>query len=177
MNFFKILTIILFFTLIFTYSFSQKGNTVLISNSTKCVFSNEKILDSFSIKLVGSTLLKATVYFSIFDHQQKMIYRDSFPSIYLLDYSIENHDPLTKKENYIKKRMKEFFSKENFQQPAIGKDEPFDTDYTEILKSTLDEIQSDPKRNGFYYYTDGENGKQITFSKKLKKVVIYRACC
>ncbi len=173
----KSILTILFFTIIFNTSFSQKGNPVLILNSAKHFFSDDKIPDSFSIKLVGSTLLKATVYFSIFDHQQKMIYRDSFPSIYLLDYSIENHDPLTKKENYIKKRMKEFFSKENFQQPAIGKNEPFDNDYTEIKKSIWDEIQADPKRNGFYYYTDGENGKKLTFSKKLKKVVIYQACC
>lgn len=168
---------ILSITLIFNVSFSQKGNSVLISNSTIHFFSNDKMPDSFSIKLIGSTLLKATVYFQIFDHEQKIIYRDSFASIYLLDYSIENNDPLTKKENYIKKRMKEFFSKENFHQPAIGKNEPFDTDYTEIKKPTWDEIQADPKRNGFYYYTDGENGKKIVFSKKLKKVVIYQACC
>jgi hypothetical protein len=133
--------------------------------------------DSFSIKLVGSSLLKATVYLQIFNHQEKIIYRDSFPSIYLLGYAIENNDPLTKKENYIKKRMKEFFSKENFQQPAIGKKDPFDDEYTGILRSTWDEIQADPKRVGFYYLVGEENGKHITFSKKLKKVVIYRACC
>ena len=173
----KSILTILFFTLIFTTSFSQKGNTVLISNSTMHFFSDDKMPDSFSIKLIGSTLIKATVYFAIFDHEQKIIYRDSFPSNYLLDYSIEDNAPLSKRENYIKKRMKEFFSKKNFQQPAIGKNEPFDNEYTGILRSTWDEIQADPKRSGFYYYTDGENGRHITFSKKFKKVVVYRACC
>ncbi|MEI6265575.1 MAG: hypothetical protein WCP74_10745 [Sphingobacteriia bacterium] len=174
----KSILIILFFTIISFALLSQNANrNTLIANSIKLPFSSQKALDSFSIKLVGSTLLKATVYFQIFDHQQKIIYRDSFPSIYLLDYSIEDNDPLTKKESYIKKRMKDFFSKENFQQPAIGKKDPFDDEYTGILRSTWDEIQADPKRVGFYYLVGEENGKHITFSKKLKKVVIYRACC
>ncbi len=179
-NKFKVCCLLFCFLVIHFYSIGRDKNekeTILLHYSTKQVFSDDIMPDSFSIKLVGSTLLKATVYFQIFNHQQKIIYRDSFPSIYLLDYTIENDNPLTKKESYIKKRMKEFFSKQNFRLPAIGKNEKFDTDYTQILKSTWNEIQADPKRNGFYYYTDGENGKTIAFSKKLKKVVVYRACC
>lgn len=93
----------------------------------------------------------------------------------LLGYGLK-HNPTDKQvEEYIKDRIDKFFNDDNFRQPAIASNDTFDEDYTK--KEIWDDIISDQTSVGFHYLIGEEDGRNIAFSKKQKKVVLYYNCC
>jgi hypothetical protein len=161
-----------------TESFALMTNdSTLIEKKTKHKFSQIDTKDEFSICVKGESLLKGKVIFTITNFDGIEIFKEEFPSLYLIGYDLPQgiNAPKKDQDDFIKKRVNEFFDAKNFKTPAIISDEIFDEDYSE--KEIWDEIKTDKYAIGFYFLIGEEDGKNIAYSKRLKKVVVYLTCC
>jgi hypothetical protein len=144
-------------------------------------FSDVAHPDTFKLVVQGGNLLNAKITFKIVNYKGKQLYSEVFNSTDLIGYglepdSIKSAPPSnTQQEAYIRKRIKEFFTEENFTKPAIVKNMPFDEDYSD--KVVWKDIGSDRTAVGFNYLLGEEDGKSIAYSKKHRKVVLYFSCC
>ncbi|NOS93263.1 MAG: hypothetical protein HOP30_15190 [Cyclobacteriaceae bacterium] len=172
-------------TVLFGCKDAKKSNTnlsitvvdstaVLYSNHLAHEFSDHLEKDSFKISITGKTILTGQVKFEIKSANGEILLNETFPSYYLLGDSeyVERTDQ--QKEEWIKKRVDEFFNEDNFHQPAITNPK-FDEDYSN--KDIWEEIAVDKTAIGFFYLVGEEDGRQIAYSKKQKKVVMYFNCC
>jgi hypothetical protein len=156
---------------------SDYGNdSILIENRMYHVFSNPEKKDTFYICVKGKSLTEGKVVFTIISYNGVEILKEEFSSYTLLDYGF-NDDYSTKKnkEEYIKKRIKEFFLESNFYAPAINTGERFNEYYS--VREIWEEIKSDKTAVGFNYLIGEEDGRKIAYSKKKKRIVMYYNCC
>lgn len=148
---------------------------MLIQNSIEKSFSNPNFKDRFIISITGKTIVEGEMLFQIVDSKGEQLFVVKHPSNYLIGFGIDYESTIEEKENYIKKRVMEFFNDNNFFEPAISADEEYDKDYSN--KKIWHDIKSDSTSVGFYYLVGIENGCRISFSKKEKKVMTYFCCC
>lgn len=154
----------------------KSQDSLIIENKTSHIFSNPEKKDEFCVQIKGKSLLKGKVIFTITNSEGIEIYKEEFPSTYLIGYGLVGTNATTKdEEDFIKKRILEFFLNENFHTPAIKNEESYDEDYSN--KEIWDEIKADQSAVGFYFLIGEEDGRRIAFSKKTKKVVLYFNCC
>ena len=114
--------------------------------------------------------------FKIIDFEGAEILNETYPSNVLISGYIFDEKSTSKKlEEYIKKRVSEFFKEDNFSNPALSVDSKFDSDYSD--KKNWTDIKSDSSAVGFYYLIGLENGCRISYSKKQKQVLKYFCCC
>lgn len=141
-------------------------------------FSKPGKKDLFSISLTGKTILDGDVVFKIVAYNNKTIYEDKFKANFLVGNGPPESyaKPMTVKqqEDYIIKRMNEFFAEKNFKKPAITM-ETLDT--YNISKAIWDDIKADKSSIGFIYTIGKENTKHIAYHKKSGKAVMYFNCC
>ncbi|MBV9989137.1 MAG: hypothetical protein JO301_15770 [Chitinophagaceae bacterium] len=149
----------------------------LLFNSVKHPFSEPDRLDSFVIAVTGDSLLHAAVRFEIFDPAGKSIYLDTFPAMHLAgSYDEESLNSPVKKENFIRKRVRDFFSADKFLEPAVSAADSTDDDYTQD-KALWSDLKSNPRSIGFFYLLGEEDGRKIAYSRLKKKVLMYFNCC
>lgn len=147
----------------------------LIESNTYHIFSLKDKLDFFSIAIYGNSIIEGTVKFTIKDYMGNEILNEEFPAKSLLGYYLDYDASIKEKEDFIRKRIADFFKEENFHDPAISEDEIFDKDYSNL--KIWNDIYSDRSAIGFFYLIGEEDGRMIAFSKTLKKVVMYFNCC
>jgi hypothetical protein len=149
----------------------------LIENTARRTFSDLETKDTFSIQLTGNSISEGTVSFTIRNNKDELIFEEKFPSTYLIGYGlIEIKDPtIEQEEQYIRKRVSEFFNEDNFIQPAIEETDEFDSDYS--IQEDWIIIKSDQTSVGFYYLVGEGAGCRIAYSKKLKRTIKYFCCC
>lgn len=155
---------------------TQTNDPILIEQRVWHTFSALDKKDEFHICIRGKSIAKGQVTLTIINSNKVVIFKEEFPSNYLLDYGFDdNIDSVKGKEKYIKKRISEFFHKDNFHTPAIERNETFKGDYSD--ETIWNDIKSDQKAVGFSYLIGEENRQTIAYSKKTKKVVVYFSCC
>ena len=152
----------------------DKGG-VLYENGIVHAFSSPVRKDSFNIRLTGESILRGMINFVIRDGDGLAILDETYHSTMLLDYGLPQNSTDKQKEEYIKSRIDKFFTLETFHQPAIDQNAKFDVDFTS--REVFDDIRADQTSIGFYYLIGEEDGRQIAYSKKLKKTVVYFSCC
>lgn len=113
--------------------------------------------------------------FQIVDENGIEILTEKYPANYLIGYGLDPGATIEEQENYIKKRVDEFFKGENFISPAIELESKFDEDESDY--QIWNDIKSDSTAVGFLYLIGEESIKSIAYSKKMKKVVVYFSCC
>ncbi|MFM9838283.1 MAG: hypothetical protein ACKVOQ_08475 [Cyclobacteriaceae bacterium] len=138
-------------------------------------FSSPGDKDTFKITVTGQSIKSGHFRFQIITKDGEIILDENFETTMLLDYGLKTNPTDQETEEYIKTRIDKLFSDDNFHQPAISKLDTFDEDYSD--KEIWDDIISDQTSIGFYYLIGEEDGRQIAFSKKLGKVVLYYNCC
>jgi hypothetical protein len=153
------------------------NDSILIENKANHKFSQIDKNDVFYICVKGESLLKGKAVFTITNSEGIEIYREEFPSINLIGYDLPKGIDTPKKaqEDFIKKRILEFFCEKNFKTPAIKPNETFDEEYSE--KDIWENIKNDKNAIGFYFLIGEEDGRNIAYSKSKKKVVLYFNCC
>jgi len=166
-----------YFALVFLPYFLAGQNNVLIDSKIAHAFSSAVSKDTFRIKAVGSTLLKAKIIFTISSGSGTEIYSATFKAVDLINEGLPKGIAASGKdqERYILKRIREFFNEKNFSQPAIRDNEEFDDDYS--IQDIWMDIKSDKTAIGFNYLIGEEDNRKIAYSKKLKKAVLYFNCC
>jgi hypothetical protein len=141
------------------------------------IFSNAGKEDIFSLKLIGKDTLNGEVDFQIISYNGNVIYHDNFDATSLIGMDMADNDvpKPTRKDscNYIITRMHHYFDEKNFITPAILSSEEYDKEYLST-KEIWREVISDKSSIGFYYLVGEENNRQIVYSKKTKKVVVYK---
>jgi len=151
-------------------------NNILLKNSVNKVFSNPNKKDKFTISIIGESILEGEMVFKITDFEGTEILNETYPSNVLINGYIFDEKSTSKElEEYIKKRVSEFFKEDNFSIPALSIDSKFDSDYS--VKKNWTDIKSDSSAVGFYYLIGLENGCRISYSKKQKQVLKYFCCC
>ncbi|MBO9671875.1 MAG: hypothetical protein J7577_00405 [Sphingobacteriaceae bacterium] len=139
-------------------------------------FSDLKRLDTFKIELTGRKPEEMVLNFTIKNADGKEIYNTKIKGTELLGSTDPNID-LTKEKDqivFIKTIADDFFSDENFLEPAVMPEDKADNYvpdkalYEELKKSGL---------NGFKYRLGKENNIYIAWSEKEQKVKIYYNCC
>ena len=157
---------------------SLKTTDYLIEKKVFHAFSDPSKKDEFRIVITGKSLLKGKALFTITSAEGKNLLKEEFDADYLLDYGFMG-DINSKKETdaYITKRVKDFFSPDQFSVPAIKEEDVFEDQSYYIDKETWEEIKKDKNAIGFYYLLGKEDGRHIAFSKKKRKVVMYFNCC
>ena len=151
-------------------------NNILLKNSVNKVFSNPNKKDKFTISIIGESIREGEMVFKITDSDGTEILHEKYPSNDLINGYIFDEKSTSKElEEYIKKRVSEFFKKDNFSIPALSNDSEFDSDYSN--KKNWTDIKSDSTAIGFYYLIGLENGCKISYSKKQKKILKYFCCC
>lgn len=115
--------------------------------------------------------------FTISNSDGKTINLEEYPSKYLIGYGLVSptQPTLKEEEEYIKKRVAEFFNEENFSNTAIEVGAQIDTDYSN--EENWNDIKSDQTAVGFSYLIGEEARCQIAYSKKKRKIVKYFCCC
>lgn len=121
----------------------------IIENNLCHVFSHESKMDFFKIAVSGKSIIEGTVRLTINDYEGNEILNEEFPAKYLLGYALDYDASIMDKEDFIRKRVADFFNEENFHYPAIAKDEIFDEDYSN--QEIWNDIYSDRSAIGFYY--------------------------
>ena len=150
-------------------------DSIIIENKITHNFSSLENKDEFSILIKGKSLLEGKVIFRITSLEGIEIYKEEFPPVYLIGYGLLNDASEKEQENFIKKRISEFFTEDCFSQPAIEKDSPYVEDYSN--KDFWEEIKADQTSVGFRFLVGEEDNRSIAFSKKSKKVILYFNCC
>jgi len=151
-------------------------NNILLKNIVYKVFSNPNKKDKFTISIIGESILEGEMVFKIITFDGTEILNETYPSNVLINRYIFDEKSTNKElEEYIKKRVSEFFKEGNFSIPALSIDSDFDSDYSD--KKIWDDIKSDSTSIGFYYLIGLENGCKISYSKKQRKVLNYFCCC
>jgi len=160
---------------------SVKDSSVILSHVITHRFSNTSHRDTFKLLVKGTELVNAKVNFNIVDYKGRKIYEEVFDAVDLIGLSLAP-DSITgaepgkkRKEDFIRKRIKDFFAEGNFSMPAIERNSTFDDD--DLDKSIWRDIKSDNTAIGFIYTLDAEDTKSIAYSKKRHKVVVYFGCC
>ena len=148
---------------------------ILIENKIKHAFSNPDKLDLFQVYLKGESILKSKLVFVITNYNGVVLLKEEYSSIDLIGYGLDNNASNKVQEEFIKKRIAEFFKEDNFSKPAIKFDSEFESNYSE--KNVWDDIKSDQTAIGFDYLIGEEDGRSIAYSKKFKKVVEFYGCC
>ncbi len=156
-------------------NFESKQARLLISSSIQHSFSDLTKKDTFKLNVTGESILKGNFTFEIIDFSGKSILKETFPTSDLLGFGIEENTTDKQKEEYIKKRIKDFFKEDNFISPAIKTSETFEEEYSD--KDIWTDIKSDKTAIGFTYLIGEEDNRSIAYSKKKKKVVMYFNCC
>jgi hypothetical protein len=152
------------------------SDLLLIEQQASRDFSQVGKKDKFYICIRGKSITEGQVLFTITSHDKKEIFREVFPSYLLMNYGFTGDLKSEKdRENYMKRRIKEFFKEKNFHSPAIKGDEVFNKDFSDKVIWT--DIKSDRTTIGFYYLIGEEDGRKIAFSKKKNKIVMYFNCC
>ena len=151
-------------------------NNILLKNSVNKVFSKPTKKDKFTLSIIGESILEAEMVFKIIDSDGIELLNERYTSNDLINGYIFDEKSTNKElEEYIKKRVSEFFKEKNFLTPAISIESQFDSDYSD--KRIWTDIQSDSTAIGFYYLIGLENGCRIAYSKKQRKVLKYFCCC
>ncbi|MFA6127877.1 MAG: hypothetical protein WC699_11270 [Bacteroidales bacterium] len=151
-------------------------DSILIEQRAWFDFSKVGQKDEFYICIRGKSIAEGNVIFTITSHDKTTILREEFPSNLLIGYGLDGDQNSVKdREDYIKNRIKDFFGEKNLSYPAIKQDEVFDEDYSD--KEIWNDIKSDQTAVGFFYLIGEEDGRNIAYSKKTKKVVMYFNCC
>ena len=154
------------------------ADSVLLKNEKKFVFSNPRKKDLFQIHIKGNNILSGVAYFKILDHKGKLIYKDSFKAFDLVNRDeLEMQNPNEDERiTYIKKRVDDFFDSDKFIFPAIKTSEEFEPKNKIAQKTWLD-IKNQKNSVGFQYEIGLHDIKKITYSKKLRKILVYFDCC
>ena len=159
-----------------TASLKQPIQKPLYENLIQRPFSDPKHEDELSISIIGQSIVDGTAIFSIKTHNGRMIHHEEFPARDLIGYGLIGEEAtVAKMEQYIKKRVDDFFIEDHFSNPAIAADEEMDEDYSD--PEVWNDIKSDQSAIGFYYHVGEEAGCQIAYSKKQRKTRIYFCCC
>ncbi|SER16164.1 hypothetical protein [Pedobacter rhizosphaerae] len=157
----------------------EKDNAIEFKNVNQSIvksFSGLKTLDTFKIELTGRKPEEMILNFSIKNSSGQEIYNAKIKGTELLGSTDPNID-LTKEKDqiiFLKTIADDFFSEENFLEPAVMPDDKADNYtpdkalYEELKKSGL---------NGFKYRLGKENNIYIAWSEKEHKVKVYYNCC
>jgi hypothetical protein len=141
----------------------------------KHAFSDQEHADTFSLSVSGANLFDADVTFQIITWRGEEIYSEKFSVNHLMER--DARDPRTSKDSlHILNTLQHFFDNEKFSSPAI----PDTSRYAEanlIPREQWIEIWRDATTIGFSFLLGAEDGRSISFSKTVKKVVQYWACC
>ncbi|KIA95876.1 hypothetical protein OC25_04810 [Pedobacter kyungheensis] len=147
-----------------------------VNQSIAKSFSDLKTLDTFKIELTGRKPEDMVLTFTIKKVDGKEIYNAKIKGTELLGSTDPNID-LTKEKDqivFIKTIADDFFSDENFLEPAVMPEDKADNYvpdkalYEELKKTGL---------NGFKYRLGKENNIYIAWSEQEQKVKIYYNCC
>ena len=150
----------------------------LIENKVLHAFSDPGQKDEFRIVITGESLLKGKVLFTITNAAGKKLLTETFDANYLLGYDFTGNIHSKKDTDaFITKRIREFFSEDKFQVPAIEDAAVFEDQSYYIDRETWEEIKANKQSIGFYYLLGSEDGRHIAFSKKKGKVVMVYNCC
>jgi len=145
-------------------------------------FSSLDSKDLFRIYVTGKSLVKGEVHFQIIVNHMNLILDETFSAFgdlgyYMSELKSLGQQELTsqEQEEYIKKTLDDFFDEKAFDYPAAGPSNisVFKSPEKEIWK----EIISDKSSIGFTYGVGYQDGRQIAYSRKLKKAVILVQCC
>ena len=161
--------------LILSQIYSQN---ILHKEKSNFHFSDFKTKDTFSLTLSGTSTLEGNIDFYILTIKNDTIHKESFPARYLLGYGYETYKEINKsnisKSDFIILRMKEFFLAKNFKKPAQTNTD-FYKEYTD--PEIWAEIISNKENIGFSYLLGEEDGRNLFYSRKLKKIVFFGECC
>ncbi|MFD2246157.1 hypothetical protein [Pontibacter ruber] len=148
---------------------------VLHANTQTRIFSNPEKQDTFKVYLTGESILKAQVTLEIISAEGKQLFQDTFPATDLIGFATDYNKTPQLQEEYIRKRVDEFFQNENFDQPAIAADDEFEEGYA--TREVWESIKSDKKAVGFSYLVGEEDIRFIAYARAADKVVQYYGCC
>ena len=143
---------------------------------TPFTFSDPEKLDKFGLVVVGQNVMEGTATFTITTAEGTELFREEFPTTDLIDpsFTADRETAPSEKErrDYVVKRLKEFFGKANFSQPAIGPQDTFDP--ARSKKAIWKEMAEDPRSVAFYYLVGDHQARELVFSKRQGKVVVFR---
>ncbi|MFC4231086.1 hypothetical protein ACFOW1_04245 [Parasediminibacterium paludis] len=151
-------------------SINHNDTTHLFAVSFKHPFSNVNTLDSFTLTLSGKSIREGMLTFKILDVNGNEIHKEVF---YAFDLLFDEGDiiPHNKHADTIIARMKVFFTKDRFIQPAIELIPQYNEDQSN--KENWDDINSDKTAIGFTYNYGYEGTYGIAYSKKKQKTIVY----
>lgn len=134
-------------------------------------FSSGKTRDLFRLRLSGKDTLNGVINFQIITPDRHIIYKEEFPSVYLVGYEVPTHRDSCRQ---VIERMNKFFAEKNFITPAINKKDTFDPESSD--RKIWEDISSDTTAVGFSYviFAGEPSNRQIAYSRRTAKVVLYR---
>ena len=160
---------------LFITALPASAQKILAFSTAKHELSDPATKDIFKLTLTGVSLMKSEATFEITNSKGVRIYYEKFKGLWLSNELETDGFSVKQEEDYIRKRVKEFFSEKNFLKPAIGVKDMTDSDYSDM--KLWNEIRANPRAIGFSYLLSYENNRKIAWSKQLKKVVVYWGCC
>lgn len=144
-----------------------KTGLPLYANRVVQHFSDVSKNDTLHVTVNGESLLTGTVYLKITDSAGRVIYRDGFPSIELI-----NHKGLIdpgKDEEHIRNRIDAFFDSTHFSDAGGAFSEQ--VTLPDSVKMAWEAAKSDSKTTFFSYRFNKDSSKRIVYSKSLGRVI------
>jgi hypothetical protein len=155
---------------------SLTTDSILVDNRIQHEFSSSIHKDEFHLYIKGSSIQNGTAVLEIKDYQGNTLFREEYISGCLVDYGFDINDTIsTHRDDYIKKRVADFFNEKNFRRISDLSDDTFKANL--ITDDIVAEIRLEKNSLSFFYNICEGDSRGYVYSKKLKKIIQFYACC
>lgn len=139
-------------------------------------FSSLARQDTFTLNICGPNLFESTVLFQIISWKGSVIYRHQFTIGDLMERDYTKDARSKEDSSSIIKTLDHFFEESQFH-PAYTDLSDVTNEHYWGLGKEWKEFRHDTTSIGFHYLLGAEDGRNIGFSKRRNKAVVYLKCC
>lgn len=164
-----------------TISVDKKTNSliqdsILVENRIQHEFSSSTHKDEFHLYIKGPSIQNGTAVLEIKDYQGNTLFREEYISGCLVDYGFDVNDTVpSHRDDYIKNRVADFFNEKNFHRISDLSDDTFKANL--ITDEIVADIRLEKNMFSFFYNIFEGDGRGYIYSRKLKKIIQFYACC
>ncbi len=156
-----------------SYAASQSSPNVLYSLQKRHSFSSSKHDDYFTITVKGKNFSSSDIYFTVVSQKGELLFADRFPMDQFKQFGSTERGG--DDSAGVMNRLSHYFDEENFSMPAIR--DTLEMENNSIPRDVWMEVLREKGTIGFHYVISTENGREITYSRKQRKVILYYKCC
>lgn len=136
-------------------------------------FTSLKHNDIFTVSVQGKDFRTSTISFTVTSPNGELLFTDQFTMDQFKQFGSTERGG--DDSAGVMNRLSHFLDEENFSTPAVK--DTLEMENNTVPRSVWLEVWQQKGTVGFHYVISTENGKEIAYSRKYRKVILYYKCC